>query len=163
MEYGGIIWDLYTETNINRLERIQRQAARFITGDYRSREEGSVSNMLEKLDLQELKERRTRQKLIFLYKMVEGLVPAIEPDDYLKKARPKRSITVKKFENYQATNIVEKQVKNNTKCFDIPSSKTLQFSNSFFVKTLINWNHLEDSVMCTTSVESFKSALTNHQ
>jgi hypothetical protein len=44
MEYGGIIWDPYTETNIKRLERIQRQAARFITGDYRSREEGSVEN-----------------------------------------------------------------------------------------------------------------------
>jgi hypothetical protein len=52
MEYGGIIWDPYTETNIKRLERIQRQAARFITGDYRSREEGGVSNMLVKLDLQ---------------------------------------------------------------------------------------------------------------
>jgi len=25
MEYGVIIWDPYTETNINRLERIQRQ------------------------------------------------------------------------------------------------------------------------------------------
>jgi hypothetical protein len=36
--------------------------------------------------------------------------------DYLKKARPKRSITAKKIENYQATNIIEKQVKNNTKC-----------------------------------------------
>jgi hypothetical protein len=71
------------------------------------------------------------QKLIFLYKVVEGLVPAIEPDDYLKKARPKRSITANKFENYQATNFFEKQVKNNTKCFDIPSSKTHQFSNSF--------------------------------
>jgi hypothetical protein len=47
--------------------------------------------MLVKLDLQELKERRTSQKLIFLYKVVEGLVPAIEPDNYLKKARPKRS------------------------------------------------------------------------
>ena len=136
MEYGGIIWYPYTETNNNRLERIQRQAARFITGDYRSREEGSVFNMLVKLDLQELQERRTSQKLIFLYKVVEGLVPSIEPDDYLKKARPKRSITAKKFVNYQATNIVEKQVKNNTKCFDIPSSKTHQFSNSFFVKTL---------------------------
>jgi hypothetical protein len=49
--------------------------------------------------------------------VVEGLVPAIyiaiEPDDYLKKTRPKRSITAKKFENYHATNIVEKQVKNN--------------------------------------------------
>ena len=93
--------------------------------------------MLLKLDLQELKER-TSQKLIFLYKVVEGLVPAIEPDDYLKNARPKRSITVKKFEIYQATNIIEKQVKNNTKCFDIPSSKTYKFSNSIFVKTLIN-------------------------
>jgi hypothetical protein len=39
--------------------------------------------MLVKL---ELKERRTSQKLIFLYKVVEGLVPAIEPHgphDYL--------------------------------------------------------------------------------
>ena len=114
MVYGGIIWDPYTDTNINRLERIQRQAAGFITGDYRSREEESVSNMFVKLDLQDLKERRTSQKLIFLYKVVEGLVPAIEPDDYLKKARPKRSITANKFENYQATNITEKQVKNNT-------------------------------------------------
>ena len=71
-------------------------------------------------------------------------VPAIEPDDYLKKARPKRYITAKKFENYQATNIVEKHVRSNTKCFDIPSSKTHQFSNSFFAKTRIDWNHLED-------------------
>ena len=41
--------------------------------------------------------------------------------------------------------------------------KKHQFSNSFFVKTLIDWNHLEDSVLCATSVESFKSALTNRQ
>jgi hypothetical protein len=53
-----------------------------------------------------------RQKLIFLYKVVEGPVHAIESDDYLKKARPKRSITAKKkLENYQAANIVEKQYK----------------------------------------------------
>ena len=95
--------------------------------------------------------------------MVAGLVPAIEPDDYLKKARPKRSITAKKDQNYQETNIVEKQVKNNTMCFDIPSSKAHQFLNSFFVKTLIDLNHLKDSDVCATSVESFKSALTNSQ
>ena len=133
MEYEGITWETYAETNINRLEKIQRQAARFITGDYRSREEGSVSNMLVKLELKELKERRTSQKFIFLYKVAEELVPDIEPVDYLKKARPKRYITAKIIENYQATNNVEKQVKNNTKCFDIPSSKAHQFSNSFFV------------------------------
>jgi hypothetical protein len=116
--------------------------------------------MLVKLELQELKERRTSQKLIFLYKVVEGLVHAIESDDYLKKARPKRSITAKK--NLRTIRQLTSS-KNNTKCFDIPSSKTHQFSNSFFVKTLIDWNHLEDSVVCATSVESFKSAITNRQ
>jgi hypothetical protein len=72
MEYEGITWEPYAETNINRLVRLQRQAARFITGDYRSREEGSVSIMLIKLELKELKERRTSQKLIFCTKWLRG-------------------------------------------------------------------------------------------
>ena len=46
MEYGAIVWDPYTTSDINKLERIQRRAARFITGDYKSREEGSVTKML---------------------------------------------------------------------------------------------------------------------
>jgi hypothetical protein len=41
-----------------------------------------------------------------------------------KKHNPRDLSLLKKIENYQATNIIEKQVKNNTKCFDIPSSKT---------------------------------------
>jgi hypothetical protein len=35
MEYGSVIWDPYTK-----LESIQRRGARFITKDYKSREEG---------------------------------------------------------------------------------------------------------------------------
>ena len=43
-----------------------------------------------------------------------------------KKACLKRTITAEKFKEYHETNIVEKQVKNNSncKCFDIPPSKT---------------------------------------
>ena len=33
MEYGAIVWDPYTSTEINKLEKIQRQAARLINGD----------------------------------------------------------------------------------------------------------------------------------
>lgn len=69
--------------------------------------------------------------------MVEGMVPALEPNEYLNKARPKRRITGKKFENYQRINILEKQVKNNTKCFEIPTSKTPQYSQKYFTKTVI--------------------------
>ena len=32
-----IVWDPYTTSDINKLERIQRRAARFITGDYKTR------------------------------------------------------------------------------------------------------------------------------
>ena len=41
-----MVWDPYTNQDIIRLERIQRQAARFITRDYRSRDAGCVTEML---------------------------------------------------------------------------------------------------------------------
>ena len=90
---------------------------------------------------------------------MERLVPAIEPDDYLKKAWPKRSITAKKFENYQAT--IELTLSKNkwrtiqsVLTIDIPSRKTHQFSNSFFVKTLINWNHPQGLVTIHVNILS---------
>ena len=51
--------------DIEKLERVQRQAARFITGDYHSREEGSVTKMLETLELETLERRRSSCRLVF--------------------------------------------------------------------------------------------------
>ena len=92
MEYGAIVyvWDPYTTSDINKLERIQRRAARFITGDYKTREEGSVTKMLNDLKLENLQLRRTSLRLVFLYKVVEGLVPAINPSEFFVKSKPKR-------------------------------------------------------------------------
>jgi hypothetical protein len=39
--------------------------------------------------------------------MVEGLVPAIKPEDYLTKGRQRRYIKPKRFDDYVNTNIVE--------------------------------------------------------
>ena len=38
LDYGGSIWDPYQVKDIEKLESVQRQAARFITNDYQSRE-----------------------------------------------------------------------------------------------------------------------------
>ncbi|XP_071161129.1 uncharacterized protein [Mytilus edulis] len=130
MEYGAIIWDPYTQHDINQLERIQRRAARFITGDYRSREEGSVTKMLAELELDNLKTRRTSQRLVFLYKVVEGLVSAINPDDFLVKSKPKRKIKPKTFDNFVCANIVTNSVKNNSKALDTTPSNTNLYKNS---------------------------------
>ena len=67
LDYGSIIWDPYLSRDIEKLERVQRQAARFITGDYHSREEGSVTGMLDMLELETLQRRRSRRSMCRLF------------------------------------------------------------------------------------------------
>jgi hypothetical protein len=66
--YVSVVWDPYLTRDIDKLERIDRNGARFITGDYKSRHEGAVTNMLNDLDLPTLQDRRTNAKLVFLYR-----------------------------------------------------------------------------------------------
>ena len=83
------------------------------------------------------------------------MFPAIDPADYLTK-----EIDNGKEIGELSSNIVNKSVMNNSKCFAIPPINTLTL---FFVKTLIEWNVLEDTSVDATSVESFKSALMERQ
>ena len=163
MEYGAIIWDPYLTTEIDKLESIQRRGARFITKNYKSREEGSLTKMLRDLDLPSLASRRQHQRLIFFYKVVEGMIPAIQPDDYINFQKPKRQIRAKRFEDYTSKNIVTNQERINTRAVAIPENKTDQFRNSLFVKTAIDWNHLDEETVNTKKLEEFKTALAKHR
>ena len=161
LEYGSIIWDPHVQQDINRLERVQRRAARFISGDFRSREEGCVTKMLKDAGLTPLTERRRMLRLVMFYKVVEGMVPALPSHDFLTPVPGnKRKIRPRDFSNYQYKNTVEKYAYNNSKCFKIQTCKTEQFRNSFFNKTTIDWNHLTDISTQSTTVESFKGTLT---
>jgi hypothetical protein len=66
MECGAIVWDHYITVDTNKLERIQRREARFITGDNKSREEVPVIKMLAELELESVQSRRNSQRLILL-------------------------------------------------------------------------------------------------
>jgi hypothetical protein len=72
-------------------------------------------------------------------KMTEWQVTAINPDNYLRKTRPKRPKKAKNFENYQSTNIVEKSMKKYSKSFGIYLYKLQQYSNSSDVKKKGGW------------------------
>ena len=50
LEYGSIVWDPYYVKDINRIEKNQRQAVRFISGDYATREPGCISKMLKDIE-----------------------------------------------------------------------------------------------------------------
>ena len=80
MEYGSVIWDPYTKQDIQKIENVQRLAARFIKKDYHSRQEGCVTEMLHDLKLPTLQDRRRDQGLTLMYKVVEGHVPTINAD-----------------------------------------------------------------------------------
>ena len=97
------VWECCFGTSTSRTtstDRVQRSAAGFITGDYKSRHEGCVTNMLDDLDLPSLEERRREQRLTFLYKLVKRHVPAINIDQYLRSQKPKRTIGAKQFEDF---------------------------------------------------------------
>ena len=64
LEYGAVLWDPYMKKDIDKIERIQRAAARFITGNYTSRTPGSVDNLLKKLHLPTLQARRKCLRLV---------------------------------------------------------------------------------------------------
>ena len=159
LEYGSSIWDPYLQKDINSIEKVQRQAARFIKRDYKSREEGCVTNMLNDLDLPSLQQRREFNKLVFLFKIAGGMVPAINSCDYLTPQKPKRRIKAKQFSDYQCSNLVDKNVTNNSRCFVVNNFGTAQFRHSFFIDSVIKWNHLPDSIVHAETVESFKAAL----
>ena len=106
MDYGGIIWDPYLKTDVDRLERIQHQAARFITCDYKTREPGCITKMLIDLELPTLEKRRTAQRLQFMFKMIESLVPAMSPSDFVTKTKTKRLIKSRQYSDFISQNIV---------------------------------------------------------
>ena len=71
------------------------------------------------------------------------MVPAINADEFLIPIRNKRNIKPRVQSDFQTTNIVEKFSTNHSECFKIPDSYTEQYRNSFFVRTVSEWNQLE--------------------
>ena len=60
LEYASTVWDPYHQQQIQQLENVQRQAARFATGNYYSRDPGCVTSMLHQLEWEPLQHRRAR-------------------------------------------------------------------------------------------------------
>ena len=162
LDYGSIVWDPYLKQDVEKLEKVQKQAARFITGDYRTREEGCVTSMLQSLELSSLENRRSSNRLIFMFKIVEGLVPAIPPSEFLKPVKEKRQVKVKRFENCETTNILDRHTSKNNRSFAVEHCKTEQLKHSFFVRTVVEWNHLDTATVRSETVESFKQALPHY-
>jgi hypothetical protein len=92
--------------------------------------------------------------------VVEGKIPAIPPHEYISHQKPKRHIRARTFQDCETTNIVNSQVRNNTRAVVVEHSNTEQYyRNSFFIRTAIDWNNLEKSLVIAKITEEFKGLL----
>ena len=79
-------------------------------------------------------------------RIAEGLIPTLPPEKFLTTAPSgRRRIVTTKFRDYESINIIEQQVVNNSLGFQIPNSRKAQYSNSFFVRSVAEWNQLSDT------------------
>ena len=72
LESSSVVWDGCTVKQQTSLEKLQNEAARIVTGLTKS---ASLNRLYQECGWQTLQERRTNQKLKFMYKAVKGLVP----------------------------------------------------------------------------------------
>ena len=73
--------------------------------------------------------------------------------------RKRRRIRPTTFKNCDSDNTVARLEIRNTHGFKITGSKTEQYKSSFFVRTIADWNKLEDTVVTADSVAAFSSVV----
>ena len=117
--------------------------------------------MLEDLKLPTLQQRRLESRLVMLYKVVRGMVPAINADEFLIPLGNKTNIKPRLCSDFQTTNFVQRYSVNHIECFKIPESKSDQFKNAFFVRTVSDWNQLEECQIRAETVNNFRQAVTH--
>ena len=136
--HTGVLLSLrspYTQDYINKLEMVQRRAARYVTNRYHNT--SSVTSMLEHLEWESLESRRVKCQLTLLFKIINDLYIDIPPDQYLTEASTRtRSHHSHKFRHVSASSDY--------------------FKNSCFPRTIVLWNSLPASLADAPSLESFK-------
>ena len=72
VEYCSTVWDPYYKTQADTIEKVQRRAARWVTGRFHNT--SHVSDMLQHLGWRDLNQRSVDSRLCMLYKIRQGLV-----------------------------------------------------------------------------------------
>lgn len=136
-----MVWDGCTQADRDLLESIQLAAARVVTG---AMSRTSHSKIYEETGWETLSERRRKQKLVLMFKIVNGLAPdylcnlvpqaVSDRNRYNMGLRPRQTIT------------------------SLPAKKNVHY-NSFFPSTIREWNLLPKATKISENVGEFKSKL----
>ena len=137
LEYASAIWDPHTANDKERLEAVQRRAARFCC--WRWNNLSSPTQMIAELGWVELWRRREVARLTLMFKLTHGLLNVDTHHLLIPINRPTRH-------SHQYS-------------FQRPASNKNYFNLSFFPRTINDWNNLPASLVQAPSVEAFNTSL----
>lgn len=135
LEYASTIWSPHQKELINKIEMVQRRAARYVTGNYQH--QASVTTMLEQLGWQTLESRRQQARIILGYKILNGLV-AVPANQLIPAPVTTRGHSLR---------------------FTQISARTNYYKFTFFPQFIVLWNSLPQQVVDSNTLALFKSQL----
>ena len=133
LEYASVVWDPYQQVYINSLEKIQRRSVRWVCNNYSTY--SSVTTMIESLNWVTLRERRKFARLSFFHDIVHKASVVNIPPHFLRTTRHTR--------HHHPLHFIH------------PSANTTAYQNSYFPRTIIDWNSLSTSLIEITDKKLF--------
>ena len=133
MEYAAVLWDPYYQSDIQHLEKVQRRAARWVLNNYNRY--NSVTDMLQQLSWPTLQIRRKICRLQMLFKIINNESPLTIPSYYLQMERPTRHYHHKRY--------------------ILPTSSTNIYQQSFYYRTIHDWNALPPRIFDFDDIDKF--------
>ena len=134
LDYGCTAWDPYRGYQTNKLELINKRAARFVTGNH-IRTHGETSRNMRTLGWTPLSERRAKIKLVMLHKIRSNDIE-IASDDLCPTNCHRFPM------NYRRTH-----------------STVDSHLHSFFPSTICLWNSVPAQIKSSSTVTGFKRSL----
>ena len=126
------IWDPHLIKDSQKLEKVQRSASRYVFNNY-IRTPGTVTSLLQSLQWDTLEKRRESSRLAMIYKIENELVD-LNPSCFYNKA-DSRTRGIKIFQERPCKSV---------------------FCDSFFPKTLSQWNKLPPKLTEAKTLGAFK-------
>ena len=136
VEHAATAWAPSTDKATDKIDMVQRRAARFVKNDYGRT--SSVTEMMSNLGWDTLQKRRDLVRLSMMYRIVHELVD-IPVEPYLI---PLTSMTRG----------------HDSRFHQIRTSNTT-YRYSFFPRTIILWNQLPQTAVSQTTLEAFQNQL----
>ena len=142
LEYASTVWDPWTDRNVKAIESVQRRAARWVTGRWSNY--SHPSEMVKELKWRSLQQRRVDNRLTMIYKMRNGLV-GIDTRSILV---PMSGMTAAAHPHR----------------YLVPRLGRIDVhTNSFFVRSVVQWNALPNDVAAAPSADAFKRRVSGMQ